>query len=908
MGLKDLKSDLSKFRIPKKSNLVDNAVGNVNSVSDKTPLSKMSVPNIPRFNNTSDKQGKEISKLNNDEVFKGETSPSKFDNGSKFLGETTPDVLDNKPQFLGETNTNPLGNDSKFLGEVDKSPISKDPKFLGETEKSPLENSSQFLGETDVNGLETNSQFLGETDTKQLGNDSQFLGETEKSPLENSSQFLGETNVNGLENSSQFLGETNVNGLENNSQFLGETEKSPLENNSQFLGETEKSPLENNSQFLGETEKSPLENSSQFLGETDTKQLGNDSQFLGETNVNGLENNSQFLGETDTKQLGNDSQFLGETEPTTVNFISDMHAEGFTQNIKGTKYTGINKVGTIFDSTNSLYSNIDSNSFTVGSTYETNFRKLGGLNSGETGFGLGKSHAKRNSPSYLDELYNRYNLKDDAYNTQFTLFKHPLILRGIQRRGVNKKEPQFWGTKLQKGSVNLIRGGALASTERALVDVVRISGWLASPQGVLWSTMQVGLQRTNRYGKQWTPLGLLAAVGVQHLGLKPDRAGILPFAPKLYKYGQFANSVNILGTAGLGPLGVVVKKTLRYEDIISMYRKLESQPDNRYMAWKNDRRGGFDSLYGIGQTTTNRFTSTFGNEKNTGVDSSIGLDPLKSYETLPLDKLVKSNSNRYNDFRLSLSLGNQHRQLAQDAGYDFQKIRIGYEPLPILNLDTNTSKGILLGNPGKVDKDLVSISKTTSAKLSIDRELHDSLNASDVSAKEHNDLVKFWIKADGGESVQFRGTINGLNDTFSPGWDSFKYNGRADQSYKYSTFERSVTFNFQVYATSRVEMKPIWNKINYLATMTMPKYGGSPGYEGTLVNFTLGDLYKKKLAFVESLNYTMPDELPWDINHDDNLAVIPTGIDVNISFRILDNLRPEIGQKVYDANFITTYL
>jgi hypothetical protein len=871
MGLKDLKSDLSKFRIPKKTNLVDKSVNHIKTKTDKTPLSQLanSSPNISQANETPKKQGKDVSKFNNHVKFNGETTPTKFDNESNFLGETTPNEFDNDSQFLGETDSNPLNTNSQFLGETDKKPVEKKPYFLGESDKKPL------------------------------ARDSQFLGETKKTPLENPSEFLGETNVTPVGNSDQFLGETDKEPINPNSQFLGETDKKPINPNSQFLGETNVNNLETDSQFLGETDKEPINPNSQFLGETDKEPINPNSQFLGETNVNNLETDSQFLGETNVNNLETDSQFLGETTLSSVNFISDIHADGFTQKVKDTKFTGIDPSRTVFDSGNSLYSNIDDNSFTLGKTYEDGFKTAGGLNSGEIGFGIGKAHAKRNSPSYLDELYNRYNLKDDSFNSQFSIFRHPLILRGIQRSGVGKKEPQSWGFKSAPYDDGFIRGGAVTSTARALVDVLRISTYLASPEGLLFSVRQVGLQRTNTYGKHWNPTSLLTAVGAQHLGLKPERSSKLPFdGDDSYKYGFISNQIRTIRLlANVGGLFSSISSMndnsingAPYKDLQSLHTRLMNEGDDLQI-WKRDVMGGPDSFYGIGETTTRRYVNTFNKNHINDTGKLITNYEVAEYSEL---KIVDSFT-EYNDFRLDLSDGNKYRELALKASYSKK------------NIDNSTDRGVLLGSPGKINKDLVKIS-TEVNKLNTDSDIYDKLNASDVSADEHNDLVKFWIKADGGESVQFRGTVNGITDAFSPGWDSFKYNGRADQSYKYSTFERTVTFNFQVYATSRVEMKPIWNKINYLATMTMPKYAGDPGYEGTLVNFTLGDLYNKKLAFIESLNYTMPDELPWDVDMDNNLGVLPTGIDVNISFKILDDVRPEIGQKVYDPNFITTYL
>jgi hypothetical protein len=88
--------------------------------------------------------------------------------------------------------------------------------------------------------------------------------------------------------------------------------------------------------------------------------------------------------------------------------------------------------------------------------------------------------------------------------------------------------------------------------------------------------------------------------------------------------------------------------------------------------------------------------------------------------------------------------------------------------------------------------------------------------------------------------------------------------------------------------------------------MTMPKYSGKNGYEGILVRFRLGSLYYNKLAFIESLTYTISDELPWEISmlgSNEPIGEIPMGADVAIGFKILDDRRPQYRQKVYDWNF-----
>jgi hypothetical protein len=97
MALKDLKSDLSKFRMPKKDPLENKKIDEVNKKSNQTPLSSMvdSAPKIPRSTTTTNKEGVNPQKMDNSSKFLGETTPSKLDNSSNFLGETTPNKADN---------------------------------------------------------------------------------------------------------------------------------------------------------------------------------------------------------------------------------------------------------------------------------------------------------------------------------------------------------------------------------------------------------------------------------------------------------------------------------------------------------------------------------------------------------------------------------------------------------------------------------------------------------------------------------------------------------------------------------------------------------------------------------------------------------------------------------------------
>lgn len=115
-------------------------------------------------------------------------------------------------------------------------------------------------------------------------------------------------------------------------------------------------------------------------------------------------------------------------------------------------------------------------------------------------------------------------------------------------------------------------------------------------------------------------------------------------------------------------------------------------------------------------------------------------------------------------------------------------------------------------------------------------------------------------------SANFRATISGLTESFSPSWDSNKFIGSPFNYYTYSGIERSVSFNFKVYSLDANEHKIAWEKLNFLAGLVYPAdYYGNSAVKPPIIKFTLGDMYKGKAGFIESLSYTFDDNTPWQV-------------------------------------------
>lgn len=139
-------------------------------------------------------------------------------------------------------------------------------------------------------------------------------------------------------------------------------------------------------------------------------------------------------------------------------------------------------------------------------------------------------------------------------------------------------------------------------------------------------------------------------------------------------------------------------------------------------------------------------------------------------------------------------------------------------------------------------------------------------------------------------SVMFRGTITGLTETFSPSWDSQRFIGSPFNYYIYQSVERNVTFNFRVWSQNPEEHVAAWDKLGVLAKMVYPQgYPANGAVTPPLVSLTLGDLYKTKESFIESLSYTIDDNSPWEIGTDVSGYKAPKVIDVAITFKFLQS-------------------
>ena len=192
----------------------------------------------------------------------------------------------------------------------------------------------------------------------------------------------------------------------------------------------------------------------------------------------------------------------------------------------------------------------------------------------------------------------------------------------------------------------------------------------------------------------------------------------------------------------------------------------------------------------------------------------------------------------------------------------------------------------------------------------------DSLNALEpVPAKvngeeEGRDLVKFRfhiVTPTETRVLYFRAFLDQFADNYTGQWNPTKYLGRAEDFQVYGGFQRKITLSFKIAAATRSEMKPLYQKMLYLASSTAPTYADSGQFmRGTIVKMTVGDYVYELPGVMNSVGYSWNVEYPWEIAMtepegigDTTMQELPMVMDCQIDFTPIHTFTPETGLKKY---------
>ena len=166
-------------------------------------------------------------------------------------------------------------------------------------------------------------------------------------------------------------------------------------------------------------------------------------------------------------------------------------------------------------------------------------------------------------------------------------------------------------------------------------------------------------------------------------------------------------------------------------------------------------------------------------------------------------------------------------------------------------------------------------------------------------------MIKFRIKAfdndkpGSGVYMVFRAFLNGaISNPISPAWNPIKYTGRAESFYAYEGTTEEYSLSFTIAALSRQEMKPLYQKLNYLKASLYPDYVNNK-MRGTFFELTVGDLIKYQPGIISGLTITIPEDANWDVaisepenGPDKDMHELPMMVKVDLSFIPIYNFLP----------------
>ena len=473
----------------------------------------------------------------------------------------------------------------------------------------------------------------------------------------------------------------------------------------------------------------------------------------------------------------------------------------------------------------------------------------------------------------------------------------------------------------------LLRGGTLLP-RRIGNDVSRLAQMFfdfKSPAGPLFIAKQNVLSLTNVNGEAgfadparlimnqgvYTPLEAIIQAGTNAIGIHVPKQGYNPFdnlnpnGPKNFGFASSRNQPLAFPTylRTIMPDGV---KRSRLENLANLkINDIASPNEQNVLSYS----GGPGSILGIGKTRipiTSRttFKPDDINFYGSGISNSVGKSVL-SYNELfnvssdPLNAVTAAGNMIGNLFGLgSLPLipTKSTPRIPDSQGGTFltnpnfqQTLGVSQTRPATLAWEFNKKfeQRVNLGNPSKRGN----LSSYTIGKRDINTPISGSIsgnsgykNAVDkinafplyksskvTSDETKNDFVKFRIGVIDNNTpsektyIHFRALINSLSDSYTSTWDPHKFMGRSEEFYTFSGFGRTVSLDWTVAAQSKQELIPMYQKLNYLASVCAGDYSDVGYMRGNLITLSVGGWFQEQVGFMSGITLDVPQESPWEI-------------------------------------------
>ena len=453
-----------------------------------------------------------------------------------------------------------------------------------------------------------------------------------------------------------------------------------------------------------------------------------------------------------------------------------------------------------------------------------------------------------------------------------------------------------------------IRGGASVA-KHIKNDEIRIGKFLKSTQGVLFTAQQNLLIKTSPVNlpgdiypvEIYNPLNTLVQIAGNAFGDHTNKLGLNPFLYDL-PHGQGQNSY-LIKTKDKYNEDNTNRLTLLYQ---SKILKVSSSPNIKVSKAFGIQFNDDNFIINTALVNINRESKTFKDIVIVNKEQSNS----SKFSTIISSELAQTNPKQYNSTNINGSDGVLDFRDSVPSSTTFKSFLAKSD-----YLTNNRQSTFGMSDPGLRSKDVSDISALSSGTPS------DSINLSSIyksntvsSSLSDSDLIPFYFQVVNNddpsqyEFIHFRAYLENFSDNFAGNWQSFKYSGRGENFYIYDSFQRTISFGFTIAIESRAEQSPQYQKINYLASLTSPDYAQNSGFmRGCFVKMTVGDYLQQVPGFLTSVNYTVANNIPWDIARGvdgkllTNTKILPTVISTNVNFTPVHSFVPKKG-----ANFIST--
>ena len=130
--------------------------------------------------------------------------------------------------------------------------------------------------------------------------------------------------------------------------------------------------------------------------------------------------------------------------------------------------------------------------------------------------------------------------------------------------------------------------------------------------------------------------------------------------------------------------------------------------------------------------------------------------------------------------------------------------------------------------------------------------------------------------------IAFRAFLDSFNDDFTAGHNSIKFSGRGETFYTYDKFDRRISINFKIAAQTRDEMKPLYQKLNFLAAQTAPNYSSKGRIRTPYIRLTMGDYLSRVPGILTSVGISWNKDYPWEIAMDKTVTTQKVGVEKDV--------------------------